>query len=390
VTEVVPVADDAKTDGLVSGLRRRRGMQIAVSAMVLACVGAIAGLFTPLLASAWPWDDDRGITVSGRLMCWNIDSGSDLGWGRPRVEYFEIRGRTGVLDNSDPYNPSYSVTVPPGWKIEYFLKCSGAEVADGSFEVSKTVLGSGYTQNRTICNQLPSGFGPCKSEQIGGCVVLWVEGLIPKVTTFEDAISIWSAVFASPGGPSDIEACLRALTNTEQLSQQPPPTLSPIVVSVPPLAVETVPTLATVPGVATAPTAPVTAPPAAPVVVAPPVTDSPVVAPPPTTPPPPPTTPPTTLYRAQQASRGASTFLDPSGATGPGPRIEPNTWVDVSCKLRPATTIQSAYPDGYWYLIASSPWNNQYYAVANTFWNGDTPMTPRDQWHNTDISIPDC
>ena len=64
-------------------------------------------------------------------------------------------------------------------------------------------------------------------------------------------------------------------------------------------------------------------------------------------------------------------------------------WVDVSCKLKPASTIGSAYPDGYWYRIASAPWNNQYYAVANTFWNGDIPgQTP--YTHNTDFAVPDC
>ncbi len=47
--------------------------------------------------------------------------------------------------------------------------------------------------------------------------------------------------------------------------------------------------------------------------------------------------------------------------------------VDVYCKVKPPSTIQSAYPDGYWYKIASDPWNGAYYAVANTFWNGDIP-----------------
>jgi hypothetical protein len=64
-------------------------------------------------------------------------------------------------------------------------------------------------------------------------------------------------------------------------------------------------------------------------------------------------------------------------------------WVDVSCKLQPPSTIGSAYPDGYWYRIQSAPWNDQYYAVANTFWNGDIPgQLP--YTHNTDFTVPDC
>lgn len=70
-----------------------------------------------------------------------------------------------------------------------------------------------------------------------------------------------------------------------------------------------------------------------------------------------------------------------------GPRIEAGTWVDVSCKVHDPT-IPSVNPDGYWYRIASSPWNNQYYAPANTFMNGDPWGGP--YTHNTDFSVPDC
>lgn len=34
-------------------------------------------------------------------------------------------------------------------------------------------------------------------------------------------------------------------------------------------------------------------------------------------------------------------------------------------------TIASVNPDGYWYRIASSPWNNACYSPANTFMSGD-------------------
>lgn len=51
-------------------------------------------------------------------------------------------------------------------------------------------------------------------------------------------------------------------------------------------------------------------------------------------------------------------------------------------------TIASVNPDGYWYRISSSPWNNSYYAAANTFLNGDPPNGPYS--HNTDFAVPDC
>jgi hypothetical protein len=71
-----------------------------------------------------------------------------------------------------------------------------------------------------------------------------------------------------------------------------------------------------------------------------------------------------------------------------GPRIEPYQWVDVSCKVYDPY-IQSVNPDGYWYRVASAPWNDQYYAAANTFWNGDVPgQTP--YTHYTDWNVPDC
>ena len=63
-------------------------------------------------------------------------------------------------------------------------------------------------------------------------------------------------------------------------------------------------------------------------------------------------------------------------------------WVDVSCKVY-APQIQSANPDGYWYRIATAPWNNQYYAVANTFWNGDVPGQ-KPYTHFTDWAVRDC
>jgi hypothetical protein len=70
-----------------------------------------------------------------------------------------------------------------------------------------------------------------------------------------------------------------------------------------------------------------------------------------------------------------------------GPKIAPLQQVDVSCK-RFDPSINSVSPDGYWYRIATNPWNNQYYSPANTFFNGDPLNGPYS--HNTDFAVPDC
>ena len=97
---------------------------------------------------------------------------------------------------------------------------------------------------------------------------------------------------------------------------------------------------------------------------------------------------PSKYLTEQVGSLGAPTFLNPHAATGEGPRIGALTTVEVSCKTY-APEIPSANPDGYWYRIHSEPWRDLYYAVANTFENGDVPgqSTPP---HNTDLNVPDC
>jgi hypothetical protein len=98
--------------------------------------------------------------------------------------------------------------------------------------------------------------------------------------------------------------------------------------------------------------------------------------------------PPATTWSEQQGSLGANTFTNPYNASGMGQKIAPYQWVEVSCKVY-APQITSANPDGYWYRIASAPWSNAYYAVANTFWNGDVPGV-KPYTHNTDFVVPNC
>jgi len=106
-----------------------------------------------------------------------------------------------------------------------------------------------------------------------------------------------------------------------------------------------------------------------------------------------PTPTPTTVpgqktYSEQEGHYGANTFTNPYNASGMGSnKIPAGAWVQVTCKVY-VPAIQSANPDGYWYRIASSPWNNAYYAVANTFMNGDPWGGP--YTHNTDFNVPDC
>jgi transcriptional regulator with XRE-family HTH domain len=92
-------------------------------------------------------------------------------------------------------------------------------------------------------------------------------------------------------------------------------------------------------------------------------------------------------YQEQEFNHnGAATFLHVD-ASGAGEPIGYGQFVQVSCKIH-NVTVPSAAPDRYWYRIASPPWNDQYYAVANTFGNGDKLGGP--YTHNTDFQVPNC
>jgi hypothetical protein len=92
-------------------------------------------------------------------------------------------------------------------------------------------------------------------------------------------------------------------------------------------------------------------------------------------------------YTEQEGHHGVNTFTDYHNASGEGAPIGAAAYVQVSCKVYDPY-ITSVNPDGYWYRIASSPWNNQYYSPANTFMNGDPWNGP--YTHNTDFSVPNC
>jgi hypothetical protein len=100
-------------------------------------------------------------------------------------------------------------------------------------------------------------------------------------------------------------------------------------------------------------------------------------------------TPPTPTNHLEQETPNhpVNTFTNYHNASGLGAPIAAGQWVEVSCRVYDST-IASVNPDGYWYRIASSPWNNGYYSPTNTFMNGDPYGGP--YTHNTDFSVPLC
>jgi hypothetical protein len=118
-----------------------------------------------------------------------------------------------------------------------------------------------------------------------------------------------------------------------------------------------------------------------------PPTPTPPTPAPPTSAPPTPVPAPKTYPEQVWSSTGVNTFTNYHNASGIGPKLAHNQWIDVSCKVYDPT-IPSVNPDGYWYRIASSPWNNAYYSPANTFYNGDPPTGPFT--HPTDWNVPNC
>jgi lysophospholipase L1-like esterase len=102
---------------------------------------------------------------------------------------------------------------------------------------------------------------------------------------------------------------------------------------------------------------------------------------------PPPPPPPANHSEQETPNHPVNTFTNYHNASGLGPPIAAGQWVEVSCRVYDPT-IASVNPDGYWYRIASSPWNNGYYSPANTFMNGDPYGGP--YTHNTDFAVPVC
>jgi hypothetical protein len=92
-------------------------------------------------------------------------------------------------------------------------------------------------------------------------------------------------------------------------------------------------------------------------------------------------------WKEQAAEGGARTYGNPHSLAKTGPRIEPFQYVIVSC--REHAPVMPSVGEGYWYRIHSPPWNDNYYAPSNSFWNGDKPGQDGPE-HQTDFSVQPC
>jgi hypothetical protein len=97
---------------------------------------------------------------------------------------------------------------------------------------------------------------------------------------------------------------------------------------------------------------------------------------------------PAQAKREQAGSGGARTYANPYTLAQTGPPLAPLKYVQVTCRVH-SPSPPSVVPDGNWYRIASRPWNDHFYAPANSFWNGDVPAH-RPYTHNTDFAVPKC
>lgn len=91
----------------------------------------------------------------------------------------------------------------------------------------------------------------------------------------------------------------------------------------------------------------------------------------------------------EQAGGGSAkpTFRNPLVYGGLGPSVQPGQKVEVVCRYLQPNADASVKP-GWWYLIASQPWNRQYYTVANSYLNGDPVEGPHIA--NVDEGVPEC
>lgn len=92
---------------------------------------------------------------------------------------------------------------------------------------------------------------------------------------------------------------------------------------------------------------------------------------------------------AQQANANSPkpTYRNPLALTGVGPKVQASQKIEVVCRFYDPNAQPSVQP-GWWYLIASSPWNRQYYTVANSYLNGDPPEGPAVT--TVDLEVPVC
>jgi hypothetical protein len=242
-------AESGAADSTARGSGRRSGSRRVIGGVLLVLVGLVCGaLFGPVAGGAWPWDDERDIRVHGDVTCMNIDVGSK--WGFGNVEWMTIRGRDDPVTGGTPALGAWETYVPPGWTIEWTVKCSGAsEPFNGEIPISKTAVGSSYDQTRHICVGDPNALGLCVDDRFGGCVKLLVTGVVSPPGSFESNLQLALKLWGYSGGPSDHQECLRALRDALPAlhTEEPPPPDTPASTIPPQDTLPTIPTSTTPP-----------------------------------------------------------------------------------------------------------------------------------------------
>lgn len=102
---------------------------------------------------------------------------------------------------------------------------------------------------------------------------------------------------------------------------------------------------------------------------------------PPSQPAPPPT-------YAETTGGNTNTWTNPSNAGGTqGPTIPSNATVQIACKL---TGFRVADGNTWWYRVAQSPWNGQFYASADAFYNNGQTSGSLHGTPFVDGNVPNC
>jgi hypothetical protein len=84
---------------------------------------------------------------------------------------------------------------------------------------------------------------------------------------------------------------------------------------------------------------------------------------------------------------GAPTFPDSRAFKRQGLSVKPGQRVEVACRFLDPKAAPNWQSD-WWYVVASSPWNGQFYTPAIFYLNGDPPEGP----YGTDVDgrVPVC
>ncbi len=84
---------------------------------------------------------------------------------------------------------------------------------------------------------------------------------------------------------------------------------------------------------------------------------------------------------------GAPTFPDSRAFKRQGPPVKPGQRVEVACRFLDPKAVPNWQSD-WWYVVASPPYNGQFYTPAIFYLNGDSPEGP----YGTEIDgrVPVC